>query len=64
MEIFIHSQRDVNLKGTLQTVSSYAGESHKGDVLGGHRVAQYTGHDPGEQQRTPFFRVLFEAGKR
>ena len=30
---------------------------------GGHRVAQHTGHDPGEQQRTPFFRLLFEDRK-
>jgi len=30
---------------------------------GGHKVAQHTGHDPGEQQRTPFFRLLFEGRK-
>ena len=30
---------------------------------GGHRVAQYMGHDPGEQQRTPFFRLLFKGRK-
>jgi hypothetical protein len=30
---------------------------------GGHRVAQHKGHDPGEQQRTPFFRLLFKGRK-
>ncbi len=30
---------------------------------GGHRVARHTGHYPGEQQRTPFFRLLFEDRK-
>ena len=40
------------------------GKATWGMSWGGHRVAQHTGHDPGEQQRTPFFRLLFEAGKR
>ena len=30
---------------------------------GGHRVAQHMGHVPGEQQRTPFFRLLFKGRK-
>ena len=27
-------------------------------------MAQHTGHDPGEQQRAPFFRCCLKAGKR
>ena len=27
-------------------------------------MAQHMGHDPGEQQRTPFFRLLFKGRKR
>ncbi len=39
------------------------GEATWGMSWGGHRVAKHTGHDPGEQQRTPFFRLLFEDRK-
>jgi hypothetical protein len=31
---------------------------------GGHKVAQHKSHDPGEQQRTPFFACCLKAGKR
>src|SRR5205807_2908898 len=39
------------------------GEATWGMSWGGHIVAQHTGHYPGEQQRTPFFRLLFEDRK-
>jgi hypothetical protein len=47
----------------FQIVLLYLGESHVGDVLGGHKVTRHTGHYPGEQQGTPFFRLLFEGRK-
>ena len=46
-------------RGTLLNM----GKPRGGCPGGGHRVAQHMGHDPGEKQRTPFFRLLFEGRK-